>query len=77
VTVEVTQDDIDAGRKGYGRKCPVALAIARQAGWEYVYVSPLNLWDGVNKTRPIPQAVRAFVLAYDAGQPVAPFSFTL
>lgn len=79
--IEVTQEDIDHGEKKKCMECPVARAInrahkgARAAVGDYC----IGIKTGFLKTEtvPTPPEVQAFVLAFDAGRPVSPFTFSL
>lgn len=76
IEVEVTQKDIDIGKHGSQEYCPVALAIRRAFQSEVVQISGHAGWiDDV----PIQLSdnVRSFVVAFDAGRYVSPFTFTL
>ena len=79
--IEVTQDDIDNGRRNQPSRCPIALAIQRGTGY---FVSA---WIGqaVIRTQlpkasieiPLPECVNQFIAAFDNGDDTAPFSFEL
>lgn len=73
--VEVTQEDIDAGRKRDCYACPIALSIKRQ-GFGSVAVSQGNIWV-VGCEYDTPLHVEEFIKAFDEGKPVKPFAFTL
>lgn len=75
MTIEVTQEDIDRGRRGSCFECPVARAASRAVGAEvstdrYLFYLP----TAKIKT---PTEVAKFIHAFDGGEPVAPFSFEL
>ena len=81
--IEVTQDDIDAGRPNNNLSCPLALAISRaadkpasvgqcsgrtfQAG--NVHATDRRFW--------LPAMATLFVREFDAGKQVSPFDFEL
>ena len=75
-TIEVTPQDIDAGKRRSCDHCPIALALARTGiafqGVDYSLVlgpdfNPIDL----------PQSARNFIEKFDEGAPVLPFTFTL
>lgn len=81
ITIEVTQEDIDAGRKGNCYLCPIALAAARVFNLD---VSVGASWLSVEASNgaevamfKLPQAARTFVTLFDGGHPVAPFTFAV
>ena len=81
--VTVTADDIKHGRSGSGVSCPVARALSRAAGEQWVV--------GTNHTWPIkhsntgwsfrgqalPEDVVKFIVAFDSHEPCEPFEFDL
>lgn len=81
ITVDVTQEDIDRGHRLECEECPVAHALRRSlptlrqvvVGRHYV---TLGLASGT-LTPESPEGVRAWVDAFDRGEPAGPFSFTL
>ncbi len=80
MTIHVTQSHIDAGIKGQCTQCPIALAARVAIGQGHrIQVSFCNIiaiCGGYKSTLyPLPQEAQAFVEAFDAGQPVQPFSF--
>lgn len=79
--IEVTQADIDGGRKEDCRACPVYLAIRRVEPrcWEVTGTTVSFFRAG---TREILLAflgreARIFIQQFDAGIPVSPFTFNL
>ena len=79
IKVEVTAADIRKARRLKGNRsttCPVALAVQR------VTKDP-KAWAGVTfmytngKYIPTPKKNSEFILRFDAGKPVKPFSFTI
>lgn len=78
VTVEVTQDDIDAGRRKSCFGCPVARALRRAVGGDAWVVGPSwarALADAA--ALPLPPEAARFVRSFDDRSPVSPFTFTL
>jgi hypothetical protein len=85
MNVEVTETDIRAGRQGDGARCPVALAIQRCAGAEWVYVgrkiirygNNRDLWAAGASVAPMPEQVRRIIRYYDMNSEMWPFGFIL
>lgn len=80
-TVEVTQDDLDAGCQKSQTFCPVALALRRlthdhvSVGSVWIYGSDPDgtvLWEIVT-----PGVVMGFIDSFDRGEEVKPFTFTV
>lgn len=76
LTVRVTQVDIDKGKPHNACRCPVALAIKRlgygsSVGRKEIYIHNVM----VLISTPIKAA--KFITAFDNGQPVKPFQFTI
>ncbi len=72
--IEVTQDDIEAGKKHDSDSCPVALAAAR------VFNGPCKAGCFTMETPNggrvnMPRSVYYFMINFDKGFPVEPFSF--
>ena len=83
VTISVTQEHIDDGKPEECGSCPIALAILATipgACRVAVYDDHANVWVPAGKGRSItldlPPEAGAFVLDFDAGEPVSPFTFT-
>lgn len=83
VKVDVTAEDIEAGKGHAGRacKCPVALAMAR-ATKNKVYVSQTRwatiLFDDKSwQEFETPTEAAEFISKFDANLPVEPFTFEL
>lgn len=79
--IQVLQEDIDnAGAGSY--RCPIAKAIARITG-QLVSVSFMGVfyWNYTDnlkgKRAKLPNEASFFVIAFDAGKEVKPFSFEL
>jgi hypothetical protein len=81
VTVNVTQEDIDRGRRGSCGRCPVARAIRRDARLTNILVDPFYVVVGLATpaffTVHLPRIARRFIEAFDAGRPVRPIAFPL
>ena len=79
--IDVTQEDIDRGRRGKCMECPIALAAARATGRASAFTShwAVNV-DGAdfdeidNATTP---EIRKFIGDFDCGEKVSPFSFKM
>lgn len=76
LTVHVTLEDIARGKRGHGRKCPIALALKRAssdqtslATWDYLATSHFRIKS--------PREVQGFMNRFDQGACVEPFSFVL
>lgn len=76
--ISVTQEDIDKGERNECRRCPVALALARAgfSGWE-VDAGTIFLPHSTAEPIRTPVEVTRFVLDFDEGLPVFPFTFEL
>lgn len=78
--IEVTQEDIDAGKPGSGCWCPIALA-ARRATGRYVHVSyetvAIELGENSWSRHILPLETRTFIERFDNNEAVAPFAFEL
>jgi len=78
--IDVTQDDIDFGEPHKPCDCPIALAIDRQwpGSLPYVNADGISLTiDGVEYDYYMPDIAVSFMDAFDDGDPVRPFSFTI
>jgi hypothetical protein len=71
--IEVTQDDIDRGVIGDGDCCPIALAMRRR--WPNVSVGTRAVYLSGMRMTELPREARHFIVDYDLGEPVYPFSF--
>ncbi len=72
--IDVTQNHIDGGKRRAPSECPISLACADKG----LYASVTPKWaciDGVDIMLPL--TATAFVLAFDRGEPVQPFSFRI
>lgn len=79
--IEVTQDDIDNGRRGQACSCPLARAIKRQTNAEYIRVGlgSISIGEDVSDCSCYitPDIAVNFVMDFDSIHDVAPFSFQL
>jgi hypothetical protein len=76
MTINVTQADIDQGAPDCVDNCPIALAIIRAVGHPYVAVDRLHAKVSGREYR-LPVTAQCFILDFDAGDSVAPFTFYL
>lgn len=86
LTVEVTQDDIAAGKPEEALSCPIALAVCRQLGVNAELNADVgtvdvenNLWihdEDISYVYPLPDEARDFIANFDIDGPVDPFKFT-
>ena len=85
MTIKVTQEHIDHGKQGHSARCPVALA-SREVikDWapskQSVSVSEKSVVIGGLKRGQyyqLDESTRAFIVAFDFGESVAPFEFDL
>lgn len=84
ITITVTQEDIDKGRRESSCNCPIALAARRVFVNDSVRVSPFDLVlyakdDEEVRYRMLPQEAARFIEQFDHQGPtqVKPFSFTV
>lgn len=77
--IQVTQEDINNGRRGNCYYCPVALAVARIFNaHNFIYVGAEGICDVRKWTVPVlPPEVFDFICKFDRQFPVAPFTFEL
>lgn len=77
--VDVTSADIHNGKRGEACNCPVALAIKRLAPSKTVNVGILHAFfdPELNEGKELPTEAKEFIKAFDAGEPVSPFTFFL
>lgn len=73
--VKVTKQDIKEGMRNIHSSCPVALAIKRATGVDYVSVGDV-VFLGEDIVR-VSRAVDRFVTRFDDKKPVKPFNFRL
>jgi hypothetical protein len=80
VKIEVTQDDIEKGKRNQCNLCPVARAVKRVAhiwGVGSPGVYPTERMAPLNSIADLPYKARTFVCRFDNALPVKPFTFTL
>lgn len=81
VTVQITQEDIDAGRPSHPRDCPVARAISRAFGRparaDGTYYRLLGAEGMTIRYEPLPHDVVGKMWAFDDTGVMEPFSFEL
>jgi hypothetical protein len=77
--VEVTEKDIRTGIQADCMECPIALAINRSLGSGHARVRRhrIDMYNPTLKCIPLPSEARAFVLDFDRGKEVLPFSFEI
>ena len=75
IRVDVTQADIDAGKRATTRECMVALALKREIN-DWVEVCHAGYMDPTGM-HTFPPGVAERILAWDLGSRVEPFSFEL
>ena len=78
--IELTQENIDSGTKSFAPKCPVALAM-RDHGLlnPRAFLEHLS-WsqaEGERHKQKTPKIVNEFIMAFDYGKKVYPFSFSI
>lgn len=84
ITVNVTQRDIDAAWEAMDtnpafdatKQCPIARALHRHPATRRVAVTGDQVLIS-GQLANLPAEAIAFVVAFDSGEPVAPFTFTL
>lgn len=83
MTIHITQEDIDNGVARSCIKCPIALALNRQAQLNFIYVDTRDRFSrcvveyDIFKEIDLPHKAFLFMKAFDQGKPVKPFSFEL
>jgi len=79
--IEVTQDDIEQGIPCDSVYCPIGRAIerttGREAGVTDIFLRIGRHDENPHYVRPVPQAMIAFMHAFDSRQPVEPIAFDL
>lgn len=75
--VEVTADDIAKGEEGNCFACPIARALSRACETTFVYVTPNKLSVRDVGSCLVPERAAVFMLTFDNGRPVKPFTFTV
>ena len=74
LTIRVTQEDIDDGERRNGEQCPIALAMSRALGDDYVSVGDEYVTGSVYDWE-LSRTARQWVRRYDDGLRVAPATF--
>lgn len=78
ITVNVTQEDID---KGIGwimcSDCPVALAVTGATGQPFSAGIDFLTRESDSFQIPIPLIAQVFIMAFDHGTKVSPFTFSI
>jgi hypothetical protein len=84
IKLEVTQQDIDRGKRGECDKCAVALALSRQLPQYEPSVGNLSGITLYDKESRLPiyecdntKKIQEFISKFDAGEPVKPDTFSL
>ena len=80
IKIEVSKEDIEVGERGEPDCCPIAWALSRKNFKEtYVDNSSVNFEDekGYSYEYYLPPKAMDFVKAFDRGEDVFPFEFTL
>jgi hypothetical protein len=79
--IDVTQKHINRGFRKTCGQCPVALALAEAFSANWSHAGPSTLSVRRNRLRTLdwdtPVVARDFMLRFDSGAPVSPFSFDL
>lgn len=73
-TIQVTQDDIEHGKRECGDTCAVARAMQRAFPGRSVHVGATIVWFGADSF-PLPRRVQDFISDFDDGKRVQPFTF--
>lgn len=77
LTINVTQEHIDAGERGSCGHCPVALAMVNAGLDRPLVVTALHgTANGKRVHASMPHCVNKFATSFDRGLPVFPFTFT-
>ncbi len=80
MVVKVTEEDIRIGTRKNCYTCPVARALQRHYDYAEVLQDTCylgNSYDDDYDPRKLPTHVTDWINAYDRGEPVKPFEFTL
>lgn len=73
--IEITQEDIDNGRKNHVASCAIALGLKHEFAYE-VSVSPGWIWIGKDYYRAT-LGVNRWIADFDRGKPVKPITIEL
>lgn len=80
ILIRVTQEDIDRGERRSCAECPVALAVRRHflGTPAFSFYENVEIDDGKDRLiAGTPEIATNFMEAFDDGESVSPFSFTL
>lgn len=77
IKVSVTAEDIEKGQRMTADRCPIALAVHRIEGYENAAVYPGSgvVLDSKYAGCPIPEEAKDFIIRFDTGDKVKPFTF--
>ena len=73
--IQITQQDIDNGRRDHVAGCAIALGLKHEFAYE-ISVSRGWIWIGKDYYRPTPE-VRHWIADFDRGKPVKPITIEL
>jgi hypothetical protein len=79
MTITVTAEDLTQGVRGSHTACPIALAVTRATGADTVSVGRqfIRFWrDGKRYGMYTTPTLWSFIMDFDEGRPVKPFSFS-
>ncbi len=81
IQIDVTQEDIDKGRRGHCELCPIARALQRATGALSVDVTDLGVswWNMEDEqfAAALPEVAAAFIVRFDDCGEAQPFSFSV
>ena len=77
ITVHVSMSDIAQGRRKASDGCPVGRALRRAGFKQPIVSSRVIYWDGFEACVDHPPGVSDFIVRFDRGRPVRPFSFDI
>jgi hypothetical protein len=78
--IEVTAEDIRAGQRHDGCRCPIARALQRQVDTDVTVGASLAFWATgapYQAVSALPPEARQFIYEFDSGRTVYPFTFNL
>lgn len=76
ITINVTQEDIDKGQRRSPETCPIALAASRILSSK-VQVGIIGMYTKQRAITNIPLLAKQFIIKFDDGEKVGPFSFEI
>ncbi len=76
-TIEVTQEDIENGKRHSCDKCPIALAVQRTFKERWIVSATFAAPYQRPGVADLPNEAMSFVVAFDADTNVFPFAFEL